>query len=249
MTLKFPYKLFLIACFAIIYSSLRSDSGGKYNFGTPCSGCHGLNASPNTAVEIIGLPTTFIPGNTYALSFKITNKTNTKAGFNIAVSEGELIAGPGSQVNAFKTQITHTKPMDAVGITSTFDFSWIAPKTANAVLFKAVGNAVNGNNNADDSDQWNTTTTTILPATNGFIDSKQPLSLRCFPNPTTNIVTLEGILIDSLELFNAQGQVIHTNLQLEEKKCTIHCKELKNGVYYIRSHSKEKIYLNQFIKN
>ena len=60
---------------------------------------------------------------------------------------------------------------------------------------------------------------------------------------------MEGILIDSLELFNAQGQVIHTNLQLEEKKCTINCKELKNGVYYIRSHSKEKIYLNQFIKN
>ncbi len=247
--LKFTIKLFVIACFAIICKIAYPDSGGKFNFGTPCSGCHGFNASLNTTVEIIGLPATFVPGTTYSLSCVISNINNLKAGYNIAVTDGELIAGAGSQVNVFKTQITHSKPMDAIGTKSIFEFSWIAPSNTNVVIFKAVGNAVNGNKIADDSDQWNTFTKTILSGSN-FVNekSKQPY-LRCFPNPTSDIITLEGLRLDYIMLYNIKGQTIPCEMILDEKKCILKCSHLKEGVYFIESRARGNTFLNQFIKN
>ena len=140
--------LFLFASLAMIYITTSSSSTGNVaSSGTSCGSCHG---SKNTAttVNLTGLPASYVPGQSYTLTFTVANATNAYAGCNIAASAGTFTAGTGTQLMG--SQITHTAPKAAVSGVTTFTCSWTAPATAGSVTFNAAGNAVNFNNGDKD---------------------------------------------------------------------------------------------------
>lgn len=249
MNTKLLLKLFLIACLGLIYNVTKSNQTGIFNNGTNCSTCHG-NVSSNTTVALTGLPATYVKGTTYPLSVTVTNTTNTKAGFNLAVSSGTLTAGTGSKVNANGSQITHTAPKTAVANVTTFSFSWTAPTTGtSAVTFNTAGNSVNGNSSDGAGDFWNSVSNTISQAPSGIISNDETSKIKCFPNPTTKFVTIEGENITNISIFNLLGQEMNAEFTSGNDFCTVNCENLPVGTYILKATINGNTVVSSFIKN
>ncbi len=249
MISKLTLRLFFIACFAIIYSTSKSDSNGRFNNGNPCTPCHG-SGSANTLVAIKGLPAQYIKGKIYPLTFTVENPTNFKAGFNIQVSGGAFAAGTGTKLNTAKNQITHTTPKVAVNNIITFSFNWTAPtSTATSVTFTAVGNAVNGNGKDDVGDEWNTTSETIPVSTTSGIETIKVLKLQSFPNPATDYILIDGNTITSFEIYNMEGKLMPISFELIQGNYHIDIRSLAPGTYLIHGNQGDQVLSGTFIKN
>ncbi len=247
MKTKILSPLFLFASLAMIYITTSSSSTGFVtNNGTSCGSCHG---SKNTAttVSLTGLPTAYVPGQSYALTFTVSNATNAYAGCNIAASAGTFTAGTGTQLMG--SQITHTAPKAAVSGVTTFTCSWTAPATAGSVTFNAAGNAVNFNN-GDSGDQWNTTSISIgaVPVS---INDVQPIAAICYPNPANDVVIVKGITAEAkaIVLHNLYGQTIALAYTFENDVCKIDCKNLTPGLYFLSAVANGQMIRASFTKN
>lgn len=250
MKTKLLSQLILVAGLAIVFVTLKSDNNGKFNNGTSCASCHG-NANANTSVALNGVPNPYTIGTTYPLTFTVTNATNTKAGFNIFVNGGTFTAGTGSKTNTAKNQITHTAPMNAVSNTSTFSFDWTAPSSPSTVIFNAVGNAVNGDNNDSGADQWFATTLTTVGATATTTSNIKKEKLVYYPNPTSDNLTIEGITDDFAKviLSTLSGQEVHTDYVIQNNKLVLNCSKLANTTYVLHLIQNETMRTYKFIKN
>lgn len=232
MKSKLLFQLLLLTGLGIIHVTLSSDVGGKYNGGTSCGSCHG-NKNTATTVALNGLPTTFTPGQTYTLNFTVANSTNSLAGFNIQVSGGTFTAGSGSKVNGTKNQITHTAPMSAVSGVSTFNFSWTAPATTTAVTFNAVGNAVNGNNNDDSGDQWNTLSTSVSGSIPSGVESVDKSTIQLYPNPVNDKFSVSGLQGDAvITVYTLSGQRME-QLRSQASEASISSASYPAGLYLV----------------
>ncbi len=247
MKTKILSPLFLFASLAMIYITTSSSSTGFVtNNGTSCGSCHG---SKNTAttVSLTGLPTAYVPGQSYALTFTVANTTKVYAGCNIAASAGTFTAGTGTQLMG--SQITHTAPKAAVSGVTTFTCSWTAPATAGSVTFNAAGNAVNFNN-GDSGDQWNTTSISIgaVPAS---INDVQPIAAICYPNPANDVVIVKGITAEAkaIVLHNVYGQTIVPTYTFENDVCKVDCNNLTPGLYFLSAVANGQMIRASFTKN
>lgn len=232
MKSKLLFQILLLAGLGTIHLTLSSDVGGKYNGGTSCGSCHG-NVNTATTVALNGLPTTFTPGQTYSLNFTVANSTNSLAGFNIQVTGGTLTAGSGSKVNGAKTQITHTTPMSAVSGVSTFNFSWTAPASTTAITFNAVGNAVNGNNNDDSGDQWNTLSTSVSGAIPSGVESVEKSAIQLYPNPVQNEFQVSGLQGDAhITIYTLSGVRLQ-QVRSQASEVSISSAAFPTGLYLV----------------
>lgn len=234
MKSKILSQLFLVVSLGIIYITMSSDKTGVYNGGTSCGSCHG-NKNTATTVAITGLPTNYVPGQVYPLTFTVSNSTNPKAGFNILVSGGTFTAGTGSKVNTAKTQITHTAPMVASSGMTTFSFSWTAPATSSTVTFSAVGNAVNGNDSDDSGDQWNTTSATVSGGFPASVNNMDQQTIAVYPNPATEYLVVKGINnhATNITVYNVFGQRMNPTYSSNATDCRIDCSQFASGLYFI----------------
>ena len=244
-------KLFLLAAMVLIYITNTSSINGIYNGGTSCGGggCHGTSANTATTVTLGGLPTSFIAGQTYNLTFTVSNATQPKAGFNIYCTAGAFTNGTGSKVSSSKTQITHTAPMAAASGITTFSFTWKAPASITPVTFSSAGNAVNGNN-SESGDQWNTATVTVPGAYPAAVSDIKINTLACFPNPTMNQLSIKGYegQIQQVIVFNLQGQAINVPFNQNADASTIDCSQLTAGQYFISVKADGKSFQTRFVK-
>ncbi len=247
MKSKILFQLFLLTGLGIVFVTMKSDIGGKYNGGTSCGSCHGSKNTATTAA-LNGLPTAYTPGTTYPLTFTVINSSLPKAGFNLLVSGGTLTAGSGSKINTAKTQITHSSPMSAVSGVSTFSFSWTAPTTTGAITFSGVGNAVNDDGNESSADQWNTTTQTISGATATTVKDLNTISLKAYPNPAVNSLTIEGLNAEAKDLMivNVNGQSIEPVIEFNADKAVLNCTNLAAGQYILHANIQGKTIITRF---
>jgi Secretion system C-terminal sorting domain len=245
---KIVFNVLLLAGLATSFITFKSDINGRFMNGVNCGTCHG-SANAATAVEILGLPASYVNGASYPVSVKITNAAYNYAGFNVLTSTGAFVAGTGSKINAGGTQIVHTAPKMGTSGVMVFDFTWKAPATGSAnVILSAVGNAVNNMNNQT-GDVWNLTTATVAaaPAANRNV---QALALNCYPNPTFDNITIDGIDAPSkITLVNVYGQQVSATTTFTDNKCVIHCNHLPTGAYIINAITTQGKATTQFIKN
>lgn len=247
MKSKFLFQLFLLSGLGIIFITMKSDVNGKFNNGTTCGNCHG-NANAATTVALTGLPATFVTGQTYPLTLTITNATNTKAGFNVAASGGTFIAGAGSKINGMANQITHTSPASAVNNVTTFSFSWKAPNNLVQVTFNAAGNAVNDDGSDSPADQWNLDTHTLngsYPAATTDVTND---ILKCYPNPATEQVRIEGIQADKIVVYSILGKQINVPYTIQGNQSILECNQLANGTYFVLAFENGNILKTSFVK-
>ena len=253
MKSKILFQIFLLAGLGIIFTTLKSNTTGKFNNGLSCAGggCHG-SLSTATTVAITGLPTTFTTGTTYPVTVTVTNSNAalTKGGFNMATTGGTFIAGTGSKINGSGSQITHTAPMSASAGVTTFTFSWKAPNTTTPVIMSAAGNAVDDDGNATSNDNWNLTGKTMTGSFPASLNDVNIHKLSCYPNPTTDMLTIEGFSSkpSTMSIYNMFGQKFAANYSLNGQKCIVDCQMLPIGTYFIAAKEDGKNFITTFTK-
>ena len=151
---------------------------------TDCSSCHSSTVNvPGGSVEILDLPATYLPGQTYAVRVRLQSDATVadpdrRWGFEITairVNDGQgagtfLISTPDLQIKpgnaagvfASRSYVEHTSTGTHTGETSpvTWTFQWQAPATAaGSILFCAAGNAADGTGGTGNDHIY----TTVLP--------------------------------------------------------------------------------------
>lgn len=147
-----------------VFQSNSSGITGRSVVGCGGGGCHSNAANPATAITLIGPTGGYTPGQTYTIGLGVSNATQNKAGFDLTVSAGTLSnAGTGMAING--NEARHTTPATMTSGNAGWSFSWTAPAAGSGtVTVNVASNAVNGNGNADNGDQWNTTSFTFTEA-------------------------------------------------------------------------------------
>ncbi|MCS7169201.1 MAG: immunoglobulin domain-containing protein [Candidatus Kapabacteria bacterium] len=155
--------MLLLLCFLGSFGgySVLGYSSGVTGLTTSGCSCHGTSSSATTltAQSSSGSFRTR-PGQTLNLTVIVAHNTQSAAGIDIAVhnqsgqNAGSLSPGSGSGLQLSNNELTHTQPKTMSGGQASFSFSWTAPTTPGTYTLRAVGNAVNGNGNAN-GDAWN----------------------------------------------------------------------------------------------
>lgn len=151
MTLKnlTSVVLVIISVSFLLYAKNKGMTGSTLKNGEGCD-CHG-DISNKVSVVING-PDEIKKGEITDYQVVITGGPMINAGVNIAVSQGDLIAGKGLKLS--KKELTHIEPVKATDKKVVFDFKYKASGSANEIIIYATGNSGNGND-AKRGDLWN----------------------------------------------------------------------------------------------
>ncbi|MEO6725323.1 MAG: choice-of-anchor V domain-containing protein [Blastocatellia bacterium] len=154
-----------------------------------CVGCHYTFSQPNPPntggkVEIIGLPATYTPGQSYTVTVTVSHPTARAWGFELTALDAD---GTSSTVGALtvtspttvlkrdsndsgvlRTYLSHNgEPGIAVGkpISNSWSFSWTAPAASvGDITFYAVGNAANNQISPEDDYIYTTSVKVASPS-------------------------------------------------------------------------------------
>ncbi|MBQ8959156.1 MAG: Omp28-related outer membrane protein [Bacteroidales bacterium] len=69
-------------------------------------------------------------------------------------------------------------------------------------------------------------------------------TLKLYPNPTSNVLNIEGEGMSDVEVFNAVGQRMMI-VNVEGDKAQVHIESLSNGLYFVRIHANDGTVLNR----
>lgn len=171
------YALFsgIVAAFFTLASS--GGSPGDYS-GSPlssgnCSNCHS-GGSSGGSVNLSGMPSSYVLGQTYPLTLTINDNNMVAGGFMITAvntaansSIGSFSFAGGSGIRTQSDGLTHSNKKFAANGQVSWSFNWIAPNSGNgAVRFYFNGNAVNNDDDTGgDSPYAGSSNTITLPVT------------------------------------------------------------------------------------
>lgn len=246
----------ILALFLLLPVVAMADPNGKAGFtskmSTGCGSCHGGNAGAAVTVTLDG-PRTIKPGQKVDYSIIVGHATARSAGVSITVRNaatattgavGTLsVAASGSGLRVRTPgsgqEITQSAPKSMSGGKTTFAFSWTAPSTPGTYYVQAVANAVNGDGNESDADDW----TFLEPVeikveqATGVDEATEP-TMMVYPNPLTSeqILHIDGDVTGptNVEVIDATGAVvIREEMNIESGTLPRPLAELPRGTYMI----------------
>ena len=134
-----------------------TNSGG-------CS-CHASNSNSSTSLSVTSSTGSFkfAPESNVNFTIAVINSGEQKAGIDIAVKTtttgdvniGTLSVESGSGLQLQNSEITHNTPKSMSSGKAEFTFGWKAPTEPGKYYLRAIGNAVNGDDQASSADQYN----------------------------------------------------------------------------------------------
>lgn len=153
---------------------------GNPPLGLDCTICH-FDSPPNTGagnLEILNLPTTFVPGSTYTLMVALSDPGQMRWGFELTVlNVGDEQAGELVVTDPVVTKLSDNADPEPDYLKHTFDgayfapdvspgwtFDWVAPNLP-TVTFYVAGNAANASEEPS-GDRIYTRSYTIMQGTN-----------------------------------------------------------------------------------
>lgn len=215
--------------------------------------CH--NTTPNTGpgnVSILysDLSNNYIPGNTYQLTFTVTEATMTRFGFECTSLDANGDSA-GTWLSAVSGSIAFpTVPSDLhrryvshhnASSNNVWVVNWKAPATDKGPLtFYAAGNAANGNQ-LSTGDHIYTTSLAVTPLSIGIDEASDPYFFSV-QNPVSDQLNIRYRLPATshfmIRLFNTNGQLLKT-LQEGNENAGFHLilfdvSDLSAGMYLIR---------------
>ncbi|GIV55043.1 MAG: hypothetical protein KatS3mg039_1561 [Candidatus Kapaibacterium sp.] len=160
--------------------------------------CHSTSSSSATSLSLSG-PTTVNPSSTTTFTLTLQNSSRPMAGLDLAIvnssgqNAGSLGTVSGQLTQLMGGELTHTQPKSLSGGSVSWQFTWQAPSTPGQYTVRAVGNAVNGNGNADAGDQWNFLQNTTITVKGISITAPTPSQILCAGGSVTLQWTSYGI--------------------------------------------------------
>ena len=149
--------VFLLVLLSLLLPTQYGDASSHGMEGlseTGCS-CHGEQAE-GTSVSVQGIPSTYTPGDTYRLTVSISGGPDAAdqghtGGFNLKASEGLFSPVDTSTHVLTPGEITHEH---SGANQRSWTVEWMAPLNDNEVVFTVAGNAVDGDHQPTDGDDW-----------------------------------------------------------------------------------------------
>ncbi len=271
----------LFSCFlAVLGFIFMSSSGGRANIfnedrtGSPlasgqfCGQCHaGGNFSPIIEFVILDSAQNVIfeyePGQTYSAMVLMSNgggSTPSGFGFQASILQANNSMagnfsnpGTGAQISTVnQVEYAEQTGPKANGI---FEFEWTAPSAGTGTLtMYAAGNAVNGNGQSTGDASVKLTPTTLTEKTSIGIAETQEISLRIFPIPAKEEITLDlnqEVRNPQLSFIGLDGKVFEAPIltsSLQKGANQIQTGHLSSGVYFLKLQSDSGVQTQKFIK-
>lgn len=265
-----------ITCLFLLQSvsSGRAASGGQDRTGAPgslgtCIACHANNGSfSNPQLEVIvrdamgALVTSYVPGDEYALEFKVTSG-GTPSGYGM---QAVVLDASNANTGDFLTTLTLNTQLSAIGngrvfvehqgrsATGTFIATWEAPAAGTGdVTIYGVGMAVNGSGTLGDN--TSATVPVVLsesPASSINDLNKEESSWKIFPIPNNggfNITNKEETGTVNVQVYDLQGRSVHSENVVLDHLGThfLYCKDLIPGIYIVEMQSEKSQHTQQMI--
>ncbi|HEV7231565.1 MAG TPA: choice-of-anchor V domain-containing protein [Bacteroidia bacterium] len=286
--LVFAGTLGIIAFSAFTGGNTQKSGGGPpYNANAPgdqtCSGVEGSNSChsggipdnsgpASTSITFSG-GNTYVPGQTYTVSIKITHPTRNRFGFQIVSILNSTLTNAGT-VTLTDTLRTQTQIPNwgsyqdrnyvmhvlngtyGTGNQNQWSYQWTAPSTnAGAITFYACFLAANNNNTNDSGDETYFRSLTINPVPAGIRESAEAGNkLLVYPNPAGKDLHLKledgCYLPEDMAIFNLNGQKemdIRNSAGLSE--INFNLGTLPSGEHIIQLTMKDGIISRKFIRH
>jgi hypothetical protein len=253
---------FLSLAFVILQSSINGVSTAQLldRTNSPltagnCSACHsGGSFESNMTIELIDkndkIVTNYIPGENYTIRYSINATGATKYGIQSTVlgtetnNAGVLTA---KSANSKVTDLNKRTYLDhkTASNDNIFEATWKAPDTdIGIVKIYSSGLAANGNSATTGDKPINIDPLSIAPSTQSIFNPE--LSLKVYPNPTINSLTIESAETpQSIEIYDITGQ-----LQLSNNNSkVIITNTLESGIYIIKVNIGNQVFNQKVLKN
>lgn len=145
-------------------SDNRAGAPGDAGSTGSCRTCHTGNNNDDKpgSITLSGVPTAYVPGQTYSLTLTLTQAVQPIGGFQIVATNGinntqigTFTDIPGETRVTTSMRLTHSTPKNLTGGSVSWTTDWTAPSSGTAptdVVFYYAGNAANGDglrNNLD----------------------------------------------------------------------------------------------------
>ncbi len=252
----------------------RAAVGGQDRTGAPgslgaCTACHSNNgafSSPQIGVVVTdamgATVTSYVPGDTYNLSFTVTSG-GTPVGYGMQAvildaanaNTGDLLTT--TSANTQLASITNGREfLEHQGRSSTgvFTATWEAPVTGTGdVTVYAAGMAVNGSGTAGD----NTSPTAQLVLSESIPSSiddldREAASFNIFPMPNNgafNFTNKDMTGFVKIQIYTLEGRSVYSeNLLLDHNGSHfIYCKHLVPGIYIVEMENEKTRKTQQMI--
>lgn len=218
------------------------------------SGCHSGGSFTGIA-SISGIPDTILPDVTYDVT--LTHMSNAvRSGFELtvldtsAIKAGTLTAGSGSNTISAsgRSYLRHSTFRTLSGGSTSWNFKWKAPKTANGnkVTFWYATLAANGTGNEKGDNVITGSRTLFLDVTSTTQETDIANQVKIYPVPAKSVVNI-SIPLESakLELYTMHGQLIRT--QDLTAKTAVDISDLNSGNYLARILYNNKVVTKKII--
>lgn len=242
-----------------VYINLTAFSNGivgytKKTEPTFGCGCHGLDPTPETNVQIIG-PSQVGFGQTVTFQLRIVKFGMNAGGTDIAAKFGNLLLSPldstlrrDSTNVSMAYELTHKFPKLDQNDTVTWTFQYQAPLIGVIDTIFANGNAVNNNGSSDD-DYWNYASNKVINLVVGIEGNSSTVSNfklnQNYPNPFNPVTKIKFNLykqdVVSLSVFDVSGREIaklinNVHYQAGEQEILFDAGKfnLSSGIYFYK---------------
>lgn len=232
-------------------TSGHTGSPGDNNSTCASSSCHIGSATPVSQMITTNIPSTgYEAGKTYDVTFTISESGRSKFGFQLTsenssgVKKGVFQATSATQIQNNGTHITHKLASTAGTNSKAWTVQWIAPAAGSGpISFYGAGNATNGQGNRT-GDLIKTSNLTVEESITSSLVENSIKSIRVFPNPAQNSISIEGIKNAEFAIMNLNGQTVMNG---STESGSIDISELNKGIYFVQIPSEG--FAQKLIKN
>ena len=229
-------------------STLADLTGAPGSSGT-CANCHG-NLNSGTGISLAGLPSEYIPGQTYTLTLSLDNAT-TANGFQLTIRDaanntpGSFTQGTGSNVKSSgsRSTIQHSSPSS----TGSWTFDWTAPSSdAGNLTVYATGNATNGNGTTS-GDQVYSMSFSLNSAQASSVTNPENQEVIIYPVNNHSSIQVEGLKeVTSFQVVDLNGKLLQQGTY--SPGSLIDVSELPAGYFFLRLQNNQDMQALPFVK-
>lgn len=250
-----------IVAVALISGVLYPDGSPGAKTGSPldgsiCAQCHICDVKESFWISSNIPSEGWKPGETYTITLLAESDTANLIGFEVTAESESTKAGTFIITDKERTQfinnenaVTHshngTMPTDGINI---WQVNWQAPiQNSGTISFYAAFNCANGDATSE-GDQIYASNISYEQSQLVGVRNLKTSKFKVYPNPAINEVKIESSSsITELNLYNTNGQLVKSFLNLEADKNQLDIHDLQRGHYVLKVSSNNEKY-SQFIQ-
>ncbi|MBI5404419.1 MAG: T9SS type A sorting domain-containing protein [Ignavibacteriae bacterium] len=210
---KFIISLAVIALITSISIELIAYGSGYTlrTLKTTTQGCGSCHSQNSACVGTITGPDTVIAGQNAIFTITVTQSGKTKAGIDIAVRLGSLLAAPGANLKIQNNEITQSSTLSMSGGTVSRQFTYVAPTTAGIdTIFATVTTGTS-------AWYWAPSRRVVVKTASGIENNTTPVSFRLnqnYPNPFNPVTKINYSIAKSgnvkITVYDILGNSVYT---------------------------------------